>query len=518
MIFTLRPYQLEVIERIRTLLQQGVRRIIVQAETGSGKTVIACELMKLAVQKGSRCLFLAGARELINQASNKLEDFGVHHGIIMAGRGYTPAMVQVASKDTLTSRALRRKQLELPPAQLVIVDEARMSTSKVWQELLARYPYSVIIGLDATPCKAKGDGLGDYYKGLVQVVQRSQLIQDGYIVPTMAYAPYIPNLKPKKGEKMLNSVGDYREDFLAKRMDRPTLVGDIVRWWKKLGQDLPTMFFGSSVDHSIHVRDEFMKAGIAAEHIDATTDECLRRDILGNQHVPGSLGDGKLKVLCNYGVLVSGIDQPCVGCIIMGRPTRSFTIYKQAIGRGARPYSGPLYQKSTSILLDHAGVVYAHGLPDDDITWTLEPSKLAHQKSNKKPGDSDEPALLACPRCATVFSGTNKCPNCGHVIEKQHRPACKENKDGVLVRVTKEDLAHPTPSQHMALVRLWHKCLAVSSARDLTPRHAAIHFRSATGGTAPYEVPGLPNMPATSEAWDRKVRQIFPQYWKPKVT
>jgi DNA repair protein RadD len=510
--FVPRPYQLGAVEQVRELVRQGKRRIIIQADTGAGKTLIAALLMQLTTQKGNRSLFLAGARELIYQASDKLDLCGVPHGLIMAGHGYSYSQaVQLASKDTVCARAIRNNKIELPDAQLVITDECHLSGAAGWQKLLSEYPGAVIIGLTATPVGAKGRGLGPFYQDIVRVATREELISGKYLVATDVYAPHIPNLKPKKGEKAIAANGDYRSDFLERRLDRPSLIGDIVYHWKKLAQDRPTLFFGSSVGHSIHVMEEFRKAGISAEHIDAQSDDAFRRELLGSYAAPGKFASGEVRVLCNYGILVQGVDQPCAGVIIMGRPTKSLVVYRQAVGRMVRPYSGPLYVKERALLLDHAGVVYHHGMPDEDIPWSLDDNRSIEEKVQKERDDGTRSKPVICPKCYATFTGTNVCPQCGHIIETKQRAEPVVKKDGVLVKVTQDDIKNLTPDRHAQLVKLWHKCLGVASARDLTPLHAAYHFRRECG-QAPGTIPGMPNVPTTHAAWNMKVRQLYPNY------
>src|SRR5262245_61366080 len=120
---TLRDYQLDVIDRARARLAYGLRRVIIQAPTGAGKTHVSSEMVRRAWWMGSPCLFLASRRRLIEQKSERLTQFGVPHGVIMRGIDPTPALVQVASRDTLLSRAVRNDWIDLPPAKLVIVDE-----------------------------------------------------------------------------------------------------------------------------------------------------------------------------------------------------------------------------------------------------------------------------------------------------------------------------------------------------------------------------------------------------------
>src|SRR5262249_49647434 len=84
-VIQLRPYQLDVVERLEQALGATAARVLVVAPTGSGKTVIAAEIINRAVAKYRTVLFLAHRREIIMQTSAKLVAAGVRHGIIMAG-------------------------------------------------------------------------------------------------------------------------------------------------------------------------------------------------------------------------------------------------------------------------------------------------------------------------------------------------------------------------------------------------------------------------------------------------
>jgi superfamily II DNA or RNA helicase len=46
--------------------------------------------------------------------------------------------------------------------------------------------------------------------------------------------------------------------------------------------------------------------------------------------------EGRISVLCNYGVLTTGFDAPRVRALVIARPTASPVLYEQMIGRGMR--------------------------------------------------------------------------------------------------------------------------------------------------------------------------------------
>ena len=81
------------------------------------------------------------------------------HGIIQAGFSPRPLEpVQVASVATLHVRAIRTNKMELPPADLLIIDEAHHCPAASYRAIIEAYPDAVLLGLTATPCR--GDGRG----------------------------------------------------------------------------------------------------------------------------------------------------------------------------------------------------------------------------------------------------------------------------------------------------------------------------------------------------------------------
>ena len=516
----LRQYQVDCVEAVRAAFRQGLRRIILQMDTGGGKTIVACEMVRRTIENSNRCLFLAHARELVNQCSDKLDKYDIWHGILMAGRGYRlDEPVQVGSTGTLISRVIRRQVLKPPEAQLLILDECHRQ-GEATRALIKKYPKAVIIGLTATPCRTDGRGLGGPggYQKIIQAVPRSRLIADGYLVPTRTYGPYNPDMTVTKDERArgvraTGTDGDFSVSFRSSRMDKPELIGDIVSHWKRLGEGRPTIFFGASVSHSVHTAAAFNAAGIPAVHLDANSDDQARQAVLGGPDGPGSLETGKLKVACNYGVLVEGIDVPAVGCIIMGRPTKSFIVYKQAVGRACRPYDGPLYKKLYAILLDHAGNwerFQPYGLPDTDIDWELDEKKTVDQKQKEK--EPNAARIITCPECFALFKAAPSCPECGHVMKKQRSlkdPA--ENKAGLLVEVGKTQ--HQEALRQEKLRRAWQKALAIAAARDGSCGMAASIFKSETG-ILPWNAPQLPHLPVRQEDWKKSVRTLFPNFYR----
>jgi len=98
------------------------QRPLIVAPTGSGKTVMASAIIERNPNKF--VLFFAHRRELVFQPRDTLARCGVDAGVILSGESMNRmARVQVASIQTLHARCVRGND-DLPPADLVFVDEA----------------------------------------------------------------------------------------------------------------------------------------------------------------------------------------------------------------------------------------------------------------------------------------------------------------------------------------------------------------------------------------------------------
>jgi DNA repair protein RadD len=406
----LRPFQLDAIAE-----SNRHNRPMIVAPTGSGKTVIAAEIIRRAENKF--VLFLAHRRELIHQTRGHLADFGVKAGVILAGEPMDQTFrVQVASIQTLSSRCMRGNA-DLPSADIVFIDEAHHCTARTYVKIIEAYPDVRIIGLTATPCRRDGRGLGSTFNALVECPQIEELIELGFLVRTKVFAPSTPDLKG-----VHTRHGDYVESELAARIDRPELVGDIVTHWHRLGERRKTVVFATSVAHSIHLKEEFVKSSVRAEHIDGQTPKEERDEILKR------LSSGDLELVTNCMVLTEGWDQPDVSWCVLARPTKSMGLYRQMAGRVIRPATG----KTDAIILDHAGAVFMHGFIEDPVVWTLRKDKKAETPIHETRKLTPSNRLLECSQCSAMRTAGKSCPNCGFM---PRRP-------GEYLYVIDGDLAH----------------------------------------------------------------------------
>lgn len=423
----LRPYQNEHAGEVRQSFLDGFLAVLLVLATGAGKTIIFCYIALMAAMRGNSVLILAHRDALIKQASRKLNENGVDHGIIMAG--YTPkpyCKVQVASVQTMVRR-IKKQKFDF---KLIIVDEAHLSCAKSYHLILGSMPDARVLGVTGTAGRLDGKGLGRHAGGhfdkIIVGTSTPDLIKMGWLVRPVVYAP--------EAQLDLSSVektkGDYDEAQLAAVVDRPVITGSAVEHYKRICNGVPAVAWCINLKHAEHVAAELTAAGIPAAMLkgDHTGDE---RDA-----VMAKLTSGEIKVVTFCQLLVEGVDCPAIGCIILLRPTYSLTSYLQVIGRGLRPDPADP-SKVCCYVLDHAGLTWRHGLADEVREWTLDGVK----KRKKKDGDKKGPKvdIVQCNNCWAVFNAAPICPQCGQDMPKRTRTI--EEVEGELHEVTPEMVA-----------------------------------------------------------------------------
>jgi DNA repair protein RadD len=85
----------------------------------------------------------------------------------------------------------------------------------------------------------------------------------------------------------------------------------------------------------------FNKAGIPAKCVDWNTPQGVRDKAVAD------LASGKIRVLTNKEVFTEGFDLPAIDAVLLLRPTKSFALYRQMIGRCLRVAKGKSYTISS---------------------------------------------------------------------------------------------------------------------------------------------------------------------------
>lgn len=412
-----RSYQPDLLARIAQALRSK-RRICVQSATGSGKTTIFGVLIAAAVEARLRVLVLATRTRLVRQIHDRLDSMNVAHGVIAAslpGLTNWSQLVQVASVDTLYRRCIADAKMPLPPADVVVFDEAHLALGASRQAILNSYPTAWQFGFTATPAKTSGASLRDQFDTLILGPPVTDLVASGMLVRPRIFNTPVISAKDLKAVGTDGKTGDYKNGRLSELMSRPKLIGDVVENWLAIANGQRTLVFACDKKHGAELLLKFRQAGVAAEQLTDDDDDDTREEVIAR------LEAGVTTVVINCFLLSYGIDIPLVDCVVLARPTRSVVMYLQSVGRGMRPAPGKEYFS----LIDHGRVIDSLGRPLYDRDWSLDSSSNVNAQARERMQrmQADEKPRT-CKECKCQWLTTedgNSCPNCGW----QHTPFAK---------------------------------------------------------------------------------------------
>ena len=410
----LRDYQTAALEELRDGLRQGIKSQMLCSPTGSGKTVIAAELCRLALMKGSRVWFICDREILVEQTSDEFRRFGLPHGVTMGSRSYGRARpLQVCSAQTL----MRRSDMPLP--DLAIVDEAHVQFRALLRRFLDNTRPVPLVGLSATPFTT---GLGRYYRRVVAVRPTNKLVEENWLAPLKVFVPD----KIVDGRVLeKNRMGEFTDASAAKASMR--ITGDILEDWSRLchqefGRLVKTLIFAATIPHAEHLSRAFADMGHDFRlYIQSTPPDERRRAL-------AALKEGRAQGMISVEAASRGFDQRDIECVIMARPyAKSLAQVIQQMGRGQRTADG----KEKCIVLDSASNFLRMWEPIYDFWERGAPLALDMGSKNKSKMRQRSRGELECRECGAVKPpGTKVCPHCGAV--QRPRPLDVEVASGDL--------------------------------------------------------------------------------------
>jgi superfamily II DNA or RNA helicase len=362
----LKEYQSEVYYRCYNYLKETpFSRCILQMPTGSGKTRTAMELVCDFMNENDKdVIWLANTEELCNQAYDSFNEIWAFLGqkdiesinhLAQQNKPYKKNFNQIFHVCTIQSlknideKTLNKYQFSLENISLVIVDEAHISVAETYKasiEILIGNG-AKLLGLTATPGRElkKGsdlDGnkeLAEFYfnkifqlnfgdESPIEYLRKKGILSNAYF-----HSIEIETLAEKISKRDLENftlnkeIPKSIEDILTNDITRNIIIISNLHKLCKEGKKI--IFFGTSVAHSVIITILLKSIGVVAEHIDGNTGKSRGKII-------ESFKKGEIQVLCNYGVLSTGFDDPKIDVVFMARPTSSIILYSQIIGRGLR--------------------------------------------------------------------------------------------------------------------------------------------------------------------------------------
>ncbi|WP_176491114.1 MULTISPECIES: DEAD/DEAH box helicase family protein [Microbulbifer] len=331
----LEPFQERLLEQVAVSRQQGHRRNLLVAATGTGKTVMAAiDYSRLRdVLPRCRLLFVAHREEILDQsiATFRYALRDPVFGEKWVGN-HRPKDFQHVFASIQSLNAAGLSNLDVDHFDVVIIDEFHHAAAPSYKNLLSHVEPLELLGLTATPERVDGLSILEWFDGRIAAELRLWDAIDQHRLTPFSYYGIHDGMDLKAVPWSRGRGYDINElsrlytsseawaciviKEVAKRVDDPFSM-------KALG-------FCVSVKHAQFMAHQFNKAGIKSAAVWGETPEEERRDSLR------MLADGRVQVLFSVDLFNEGVDVPSVDTLLLLRPTESATLFLQQIGRGLR--------------------------------------------------------------------------------------------------------------------------------------------------------------------------------------
>lgn len=414
----LRDYQVEAINRTAQALKLH-KRVVLTAATGAGKSLIIAGIVKRYLEKtpGAKVLILCHQAEILTQNREKIEALGIRCSVFCAslGRKEPHGVCVLASRD---SAATKNSVLLRQHFPLVLIDECHLVDNKKdtqYQKIIEAVRPTYIVGLTGSPYRMSGGlifGNKKFWETETYRITVADLQERGFLCPHVF--PKLPAIINTANIK--TTAGDFNLGELERTSSTPDIVRRCVaEWWRLAKNRVCSIFFCVSHAHAEIVRNEIAKYTPQVALITGETPTEARSRLMTDARA------GKVKAICNIGVMTTGIDIPVIDCVVFLRATQSVSLMIQMSGRGLRISPG----RGNCLFLDFTGNWQRFGSLDDPLIPAVgssgkgvskEYQALLAQLGIKEDASPFEAPKKECPQCKDrVANGKRKC-ECGHVF------------------------------------------------------------------------------------------------------
>jgi len=510
--FSLRPYQLTALEVLHAALNKK-DILLLQAATGAGKTVMVVRMIQRYFfdHPGRSFLILMHKKELVEQF---MKTFFKFTDIPPADIGVACAGVQadavINRRVTIASvQTLANHMGKYPGADLVVVDETHRighdsdSQYHTILDALRKYkPYHKTIGVTATAYRLGhgmiyGDrcrpGRTNFFPELTHRITYKELVAGGHLMKLTGHVA--TNELLTDDLKGVSVSGDYVLNKLGDVMSRAVHVKSAVDGLEKYGADHESVcVFACTIEHANLLTRAFNERGHDAVPIHSKLSPLERTTNIKLWQ------SGKVRIAVSINILIEGFDFPALSCLVLCRPTKSPTLFVQAIGRILRTAPG----KKEAMLIDLTDNTLNFGTDLDNPQFTIPKQADGEGEAPSKVCPGPLPSGEVCG--APVHASLMYCPECGFEFPRSEEVEAalgtmKEVKFSEPEEFAVNDVdywEHESKKSGKKLMRVVYHCGGIYSPKDFSDY---VCFPDEYSGYA---------VERSGEWWEERTEEPFP--------
>lgn len=339
----IKPYgaQIEALYFLEQARNEVSKGLVVMA-TGVGKTYLAAFDSK----KYKKILFVAHREEILNQAYQSFAKVMPEKtfGMFKASVTEKDTDVIFASVQTLGKHKYLSKEWFQPDHfDYIIIDEFHHVAAQSYKAIVEYFKPKFLLGLTATPFRMDNKDIFSYCDdNLIYEINLKEAIERDYLVPFHYYGIYDDTDYTQISFKN----GKYDETELEDALSKPKRAELVLKYFNRYKKS-NTIAFCSSVKHANAMAEAFIAAGIPAASVHTGEGPYSEDRKIAVQ----KLVNGELSILFVVDIFNEGVDIPEIDTVLFLRPTESYTVFLQQLGRGLRKHES----KNVTVVLDFIG-------------------------------------------------------------------------------------------------------------------------------------------------------------------
>lgn len=336
--YVILPHQKKLLDKLTVIRESGIKRNLIVAATGTGKTVVSAFDYKQffdSMATKPRLLFVAHREEILKQSLRTYRSvlMDANFGDLWVGN-YIPAVNidhLFISVQTFNSKFKAIfNDLPVDYYDYIVIDEAHHMVAGSYRKIVEKFRPKILIGLTATPERMDGESLlPDFDNQISAEIRLPNALNEGLLTPfqylcisdetdltdddLMQGRTYIVN---KLSDKLCNP-------------ERVRLIIDRLRFYLPDEMKCKALGFCATTRHARYMAEQFNSQGLKADYL--THDHNKNRNALNRK-----LAKGEINYLFVVDIFNEGVDIPEIDTVLFLRPTESLTVFLQQLGRGLR--------------------------------------------------------------------------------------------------------------------------------------------------------------------------------------
>lgn len=323
-----RGAQIEALHYLERSRAEGFKRGMLVMATGVGKTYLAA----FDSAKFHRVLFVAHREEILRQAWETFETVVPKKtkGWFNADEKNTEAEIIFASVQTLSQEQyLDEAYFEPHDFDYIVIDEFHHVAAQSYQKIVNYFKPRFMLGLTATPFRMDNQDIFQFCEdNVVYEINLQEAINKDYLVPFHYYGIYDETVDYSE-IPMVN--GRYASEQLEEALSVVARSELVLKHYRKYKSER-ALAFCSGIKHANHMTEMFRRHNIKAVAVHSGTGLY----VMDRKAAVQALREREIEVVFSVDQFNEGVDIPEVDLVMFLRPTESYTIFLQQLGRGLR--------------------------------------------------------------------------------------------------------------------------------------------------------------------------------------